>query len=376
MKKFLFALMCLSLVVGFTACGDEEETVPQNQQEEQGGDQQIAGAATITMDAPTISNGKAYFRAVVSNPHNYDINVGICYLFEGMQDASIIPTAESGSGYMKITLEETSSGVWEGETDLAASRLLVRAYVKSHSSNRTAINYSNLYYVDKTEGGNIDYSKFSLADPQAVSMTSTSITVQSQIQGITGQEDANAFIGGQSGFCYALSGAPTINDNIVDCTQYTFNNQGALYATIEGLQPNTRYAIAAFLKYSNGTVIYSNWFECSTQNGNSGGGDNPEGFSYSVTNVTSNSVTLSLEAVINDNNYPTEGAICYSSTETTPTKENSPFRDVMEEMMAGNGKCTITLSDLQPKTTYYIRPYWKRNDRVEYFETKTITTAE
>ena len=380
-KKLLMAMMCMTAFICLSSCGDDSDTSTSGNG--QPNTPEAAEAATISMSAPEVLNGVAYFRATVSNPKNHDISVGITYLYEGAQAANIEPTAEPGSGYMKIDLRETSAGVWEGSKELSSVRTIVRAYVRTHfASNNDVTKYSDIYYIDKREGGsNTDFSKYSLSDVNFSNTTSTSITLDAQLLGITGQESQADFVGSNCGFCYNEgSAAPTINDRTVDCTEYTFANRGALHAVIDGLKPSTTYAVAAYVKFPNGTIIYSNWRNFNTDGNGSGGGggagEKTEGFGYEVTGTTSTTITLHLEAVINDNNFPTEGAICYSATETTPTAENSPAIDVMGEMMKGDGKANIVLTDLQPGTTYYIRPFWVRSGKMEYFETKTATTQK
>jgi hypothetical protein len=91
----------------------------------------------------------------------------------------------------------------------------------------------------------------------------------------------------------------------------------------------------------------------------------------SVTGVTKHEAVCQVKASSADIDI-TQYGVCYSSTQSVPTKENGTVRSA-----DGGGKSidhAFTLTDLHSKTTYYVRPYVVTALGTQYGETVKFTT--
>jgi len=137
-------------------------------------------------------------------------------------------------------------------------------------------------------------------------------------------------------------------------------------ATIEGLDTNTQYYVASYIKYLGKTKISSNKTIKTLSN---------ESQCVKLTisnpfNVTPTSATF--HVTVESESPVIEKGICYSSENKDPTIEE----DLIISHGSGTGDFTAILDDLQEATPYYVRPYAVSDERIFYGEVKEKSACE
>ena len=164
----------------------------------------------------------------------------------------------------------------------------------------------------------------------------------------------------QCGICWSTNPNPTIA-NYIDVA--SGNQVGEDYlCTLSDLQPSTTYYVRAYAITSIATS-YSNAISFTT----------PSGLPTisKSTNTAATATTYTITGNVTDNGgyAVTERGVCYSTTNNPPT-----ISDIKIVNGSGNGSFSITISELMPSTTYYLRTYAKNAIGTGYSDVVTITT--
>lgn len=165
----------------------------------------------------------------------------------------------------------------------------------------------------------------------------------------------------EKGFYYGTNNPPTEADTKVISTA----SGDAITAELTGLSPRTTYYIRAFATNSQGTTLGAvNAFTTADDR------TTPSVGSVTASNVTAESVDLIATILDNGGADIAEKGFCYTTDAgTTPTINGNKAVATDE----GNA-ISLTLSNLSPNTTYYIRAYANNGAKIGYSETLTVTT--
>ena len=264
------------------------------------------------------------------------ISSGFCWTKASEDEPSI----ESNKQIVSLTNQEMSATLVDLEPN---TEYQIRAY----ASNTSGVGYSEILRVKTSEA----------RTPVLSGITQTassdfSVSIKAEIT-----DEGTASVT-SSGFCWSTTNkTPTIDDS---CKEL---NGPTLEMTMEELQPNTTYYIRAFAVNEFG-VAYSEVFTFKTAEAKA-----PT--LSKITQTTSSDFSVSIKAEITDEGTAsvTSSGFCWSTTNKTPTIDDS-----CKEL---NGPTLeMTMEELQPNTTYYIRAFAVNEFGVAYSEVFTFKTAE
>lgn len=168
----------------------------------------------------------------------------------------------------------------------------------------------------------------------------------------------------QFGFCLSTNNTPTTSDTVV--AGHISGIPEDFYALVSGLQANTTYYFRAFATNEGGTG-YGDIYSFTTANN----ADVPD-VQFDQYSVVSSS-EIRLDANVTDDNGAavTEMGFVYSSTNSTPTYQNSSH--IVAGQVSGYS-FGDSITGLSPSTTYYCRAYAINSVGIGYSNVIALTT--
>ncbi|WP_016990084.1 DUF1566 domain-containing protein [Flavobacterium sp. ACAM 123] len=173
--------------------------------------------------------------------------------------------------------------------------------------------------------------------------------------------DNNASLS-ERGICYSTNNNPTISDQIKLDSQATL---GSFTCNLINLSPSTTYFARAYATNEYGTA-YGGIVTFTTQ----------AATIPIISSTTEASLVTQISAtsggIITNSGASnvTSRGVCYSNTSSNPTILNSKTNDG-----TGIGQFTSALTNLSPKTIYYIRAYATNGVGTAYGDVKTFVTT-
>ena len=254
---------------------------------------------------------------------------GFCWAKAGEGE----PTADSHGQIATIRNGVMSAEITglEPETDY-----LVRAY----ASNSTGVGYS--------ESVRITTDAAQTPILSAITQTGSSnfsVSVEAQII----NEGTSAITA--VGFCWSTEKQePNIDDSHIELTEQWKNGKTTLNHTLSELTPNTTYYIRAYATNDVGTT-YSEVFTFTTAEAKT-----PT--LSAITQKESSDFSVTIEAEVTDGGTSAviKAGFCWSTENKEPTV-NDTTKELANQLTYENKKMSLSLSELTPGTTYYIRAY-------------------
>ena len=206
----------------------------------------------------------------------------------------------------------------------------------------------------------INLGDIEVEGPKSATITTllvTNVTAESALTGGNITDDGRAEITAR-GVCWSKQEYPTINDN------HTTNGtgKGEYQSEIKGLDGGCTYYVRAYAISSVGTS-YGEQFKFSTETGF------PVVATGTISNVTATSANCG-GSITDDAGYQiTACGVCWSTTTSYPTIENSHTSDV-----AANGSFKSVMENLERNTSYYVRAYATNKNGTSYGETMSFIT--
>jgi len=184
--------------------------------------------------------------------------------------------------------------------------------------------------------------------------TSSSITLTSSAS--TNGDPSVSII--EAGFCWSQTPAPTIANDTIHCL---LGVGGVFSGTLYALIPSRQYYARTYAITQCGIVYGSDEVTFTTLT------DAPQVQTDSVSRIEDGRASLWGHIVDNGATPIMSFGFCYSTTETTPTVDNSSWFTVS----AGN---MGQLTNLKGATTYYFRFYARNITKIAYGEVRQFTT--
>ena len=233
------------------------------------------------------------------------------------------------------------------ETMLDNFELGTTYYIRAYAVNEYGVGYSEVF-VFKTP----DPAAPTLSVITQTAFSDFSVSVKADIT------DAGTSPVTRSGFCWSTANQmPTIEDSVQEL------EGPALDMILENLEPSTLYYIRAFAVNEVDTT-YSEVFTFTTAEAKAP-------VLSAITRTASSDFSVSFKADITDagTSPVTRSGFCWSTTSQTPTSEDS-----VQELEGP--ALNMTLENLKPSTTYYIRAFATSEVGTVYSEVFSFTTAE
>lgn len=282
------------------------------------------------------------------------------------------PDGQFGSGTQIIYGEGYSGWQFAGQlTDLQPSTTYyLRAWAERGKGNQNATT------IDPATA-DMDYYAFSeaitfttaseIAVPTLADLQITETLVNSISLETTITSNGNYPIQG-GGFCYTTDPniLPTRENNEGIIYIYSFTEDMQMAGTLDGLTPGTTYYIRGYA-YNEYETGYSNVITVTTVEVAV-----PAVTDLQVIGIGKNSISLEMTITSNGNNRIQETGFCCT---TDPNK--LPTREDNEGITYYSGEYTpveLSLQNLTPGTTYYIRGYAYNGYETGYSEVITVTT--
>lgn len=259
---------------------------------------------------------------------------GICY------SKSSSPTISnskfvSGSGIGAFTTNLT--GLSDGTT----------YYVRAYATNKKGTSYG-----EQRSFTTRAYGKPIVTTTSASNVQYTSATVGGNVT-----SDGGATVT-ERGVCYATYSNPTTSNSKVK----SGSGIGSFTANLTSLSDGTTYYVRAYAINSEG-ISYGSQVTLTTK-----AYSTPTVTTNTVTDITSNSATISGNVTSDGGATVTERGICYS-TSSSPTISNSRVASG-----TGTGSFSVNLTNLSANTKYYYRAYAKNSKGVSYGSQGSFTT--
>lgn len=192
--------------------------------------------------------------------------------------------------------------------------------------------------------------------PTVTTSTVSDITMTTAKCGGTITSDGGASVKVR-GICWNTTGSPTTADShttdSVAATSFTH--------TMTGLTANTTYYVRAYATNSAGTAYGAQKSFKTTQS-------LATVIITSVSNITSNSVTIACKVTSQGDASVTERGVCWDYFHTPTTS------DAHLSSGSGSGSYTITITGLSSNTTYNIRAYAINANGTAYSEVTNVVT--
>ena len=254
----------------------------------------------------------------------------------------------SKSEYPTISDDHTSDGTGEGEfeSNITGLDLGTIYYFRAYARNRIGISYGEQVMYETGSG------KAEITTDSVYAVYATSAKCAGTII-----DDSN-FEVLSCGICWAMTPDPTVEDNV----SYASAKSGHFECTMRNLEVSTTYYVSAFAENENG-YTYAQCKPFITKSGKP---------IVSIGEPKAKATSIVVSGTIEDNGgfAITERGICYSTTNTEPTKEDGE----KVQSGAGDGSFDVNIGGLEHSKTYYLRAYAVNSKGTSYSESYGIAT--
>ncbi|MBS4013813.1 MAG: M6 family metalloprotease domain-containing protein [Bacteroidetes bacterium] len=236
----------------------------------------------------------------------------------------------------------------------------------SFTANMTGLTPGTLYYVrayatnanGTSYGNQVSFTTY--APPTVTTSSVTSITTTTATAGGNVTADGGGTVTAR-GVAYATTQNPTTSNSVV----YSGTGTGSFTAPLSGLTAGTTYYVRAFATNTYGTT-YGNQVSFTTTSPLYP----PTVTTADISNITMNSANAGGNVTESGGATVTSRGVVYATTQN-PTTSNSSVSGG-----SGTGSFNVTLSSLNPNTTYYVRAFAVNSQGTSYGAQKWFTTAE
>lgn len=229
--------------------------------------------------------------------------------------------------------------------------------VRAYATNSDGIGYSDVMTIQTNDATSPVLSAITMTDS-----SDFSVTLEAQIT------DAGTSAISKVGFCWSTTNqTPTTEDSTNNLIEQLTDSKTTFSATLSELAPNTTYYIRAYAINEQGTS-YSEVFTFTTSKATV-----PVLSNITQKDSSDFSVTIEVEVTDSGTSAVTKAGFCWSTENKEPTVDDTT-KDLTELLTDENKKLSVTLTELNPGTTYYIRAYATNSFGTTYSEVFTFNT--
>ena len=241
----------------------------------------------------------------------------------------------------------TDDGSGKGEFTSTMKNLIENTtyYVRTYATNSTKTTYGEQIIITTLDG-------LAVVKTDSVSAkTATGFTAYGTVV-----SDCDIPVTAR-GFCYSTQQYPTIDITVG-------KGLGSYQGNIRNLQVGTTYYVRAYATNETG-IVYGEQKTVTTK----------DGLPVVETNSQATSTALTINAggkVIDNGGFNvSDRGICYSVTNTEPT-----ITDNFVSGGKGNGSYNVSITELTPSTSYYVRAYATNENGTSYGKVINVTTKD
>lgn len=242
--------------------------------------------------------------------------------------------------------ESGTTGEGKFEVSVSDLRLETTYYFRAYARNRIDISYGKQIAFTTGDG------KAIIRTDSVFAITATSAKCAGNVV------DEGDFAIKERGICWSLTPDPTTSDSVA----HESAGVGPYVCSMRNLAVSTPYYVRTFVVNESNITTYGEVKPFETKDGK------PQ-LSTGTPSSTATSISVSGTIIDNGGFAIDERGVCYSTDNTEPTIGGQKVTSGK-----GNGTFNVTISNLSPLTTYYVRAYAHNENGESYGEVRKIET--
>ena len=248
------------------------------------------------------------------------------------------------------SLTYTSTGLGQYSCRISGLALSTKYYVRAYAKNASGIGFGEVLEFETLAEAQLP----EVSTVEVSNVTSTTATCMGNVASDGGLELT------ERGVCWSLSANPTLTGSHAAATDVTI---GVFEVTMTGLTPNKTYHVRAYATNAKGTA-YGDDLTFTTTEGL------PVVTTSGITEITATSAKGGGEVTDQGASNVTERGVCWG------TSHNPTTTGAHASSGTGIGSYTVSMTNLTPNATYYVRAYATNAQGTAYGAEVSFTALE
>ena len=248
------------------------------------------------------------------------------------------------------SLTYTSAGLGQYSCRISGLALSTKYYVRAYAKNASGIGFGEVLEFETLAEALLP----EVSTVEVGNVTSTTATCMGNVASDGGLELT------ERGVCWSLSANPTTSGSHAAATDATL---GVFEVAMTGLTPNKTYHVRAYATNAKGTA-YGDDLTFTTTEGL------PVVTTSGITEITATSAKGGGEVTDQGASTVTERGICWG------TSHNPTTAGTHANSGTGAGSYTVSMTNLTPNATYYVRAYATNSQGTAYGAEVSFTALE
>lgn len=244
----------------------------------------------------------------------------------------------------------TSAGLGQYSCRISGLALSTKYYVRAYAKNASGIGFGEVLEFETLAEAKLP----EVSTVEVSNVTSTTATCLGNVASDGGLELT------ERGVCWSLSANPTASGSHATATDATL---GVFEVAMTGLTPNKTYHVRAYATNAKGTA-YGDDLTFTTTEGL------PVVTTSGITEITATSAKGGGEVTDQGASNVTERGICWG------TSHNPTISGTHANSGTGAGSYTVSMTNLTPNATYYVRAYATNSQGTAYGAEVSFTALE
>ena len=248
------------------------------------------------------------------------------------------------------TMQHAAGGVGQYTLRIEGLALSMKYYVRAYAKNASGIGFGEVLEFETLANAQLP----EVSTVEVNNVTSTTATCMGNVASDGGLELT------ERGVCWSLSANPTLAGSHAAATDATL---GVFEVAMTGLTPNKTYHVRAYATNAKGTA-YGDDLTFTTTEGL------PVVTTSGITEITATSAKGGGEVTDQGASNVTERGICWG------TSHNPTISGTHANSGTGIGNYTVSMTNLTPNATYYVRAYATNSQGTAYGAEVSFTALE
>ena len=248
------------------------------------------------------------------------------------------------------SLTYTSAGLGQYSCRISGLALSTKYYVRAYAKNASGIGFGEVLEFETLAEAQLP----EVSTVEVGNVTSTTASCMGNVASDGGLELT------ERGVCWSLSANPTISGSHAAATDATL---GVFEVVMTGLTPNKTYHVRAYATNAKGTAYGADLTFTTTEG-------LPVVTTSGITEITATSAKGGGEVTDQGASNVTERGICWG------TSHNPTISGTHANNGTGAGSYTVSMTNLTPNATYYVRAYATNSQGTAYGAEVSFTALE